>query len=98
MRELVVSVGNAEQRDALVGFLAECGAHPRVLDERSVALDLDDGGCGDQGPPHGGVGAHAAAVLLAVLAYGPFRKLWSAGVRRVFLATDLIVGVLACGW
>jgi hypothetical protein len=45
MRELVVSVGNAEQRDALVGFLAECGAHPRVLDERSVALDLDDGGC-----------------------------------------------------
>jgi hypothetical protein len=45
MRDLVVSVGNAEQRDALVGFLGESGARPRVLDERSVALDLDDGRC-----------------------------------------------------
>jgi hypothetical protein len=45
MRDLMVSVGNAEQRDGLVGFLQECGARPRVLDERSVALDLDDGGC-----------------------------------------------------
>ncbi len=23
----------------------DCGARPRVLDERSVTLDLDDGGC-----------------------------------------------------
>jgi hypothetical protein len=45
MRDLVVSVGNAEQRDGLVGFLGECGARPRVIDGRSVALDLDDGGC-----------------------------------------------------
>ena len=45
MRELVVSVGNAEQRDALLGFLAACGADPRALDERSVTLDLDDTGC-----------------------------------------------------
>jgi hypothetical protein len=45
MRDLVVGVGNAKQRDGLVGFLWECGARPRVLDERSVALDLDDGGC-----------------------------------------------------
>jgi hypothetical protein len=45
MRDLVVSVGNTEQRDRLVGFLRECGALPRVLDERSVVLDLDDEGC-----------------------------------------------------
>jgi hypothetical protein len=45
VRDLVVSVSNAEQRDALVGFLGGCGARPRVLDERSVALDLDDDGC-----------------------------------------------------
>jgi hypothetical protein len=45
MRDLVVSVGNVEQRDALVGFFGGCGARPRVLDERSVALDLDDSGC-----------------------------------------------------
>jgi hypothetical protein len=45
MRELVVSVENAEQREALVGFLRECRTHPRVLDDRSVAVDLDDEGC-----------------------------------------------------
>jgi hypothetical protein len=45
VRELVVGVGDAEQRDLLLGFLQDCGARPRVLDERSVTLDLDDGGC-----------------------------------------------------
>ena len=45
MRELMVSVGNVEQRDALVRFLRECGARPRLLDQQGVAVDLDDGGC-----------------------------------------------------
>jgi hypothetical protein len=45
MRDLMVSVGNAEQRDALASFLRECGARPRLLDQQSLAVDLDDGGC-----------------------------------------------------
>ena len=45
MRNLVVSVENADQREALIGFLRERRARPRPLDECSVVLDLDDDGC-----------------------------------------------------
>jgi hypothetical protein len=45
MQELVVSVDNTEQCQALLDFLRECGIRPRSLDERSVALDLDEEGC-----------------------------------------------------
>jgi hypothetical protein len=45
MRNLVVSVENADQREALIGFLRERRARSRPLDERSVVLDLDDDGC-----------------------------------------------------
>ena len=45
MRELVVSVENAEQCQALLDFLQGCSIRPRPLDERSVALDLDEEGC-----------------------------------------------------
>lgn len=44
MRELVVSVEHAEQCKALLGFLRGCSIRPRLLDERSVALDLDQEG------------------------------------------------------
>jgi hypothetical protein len=45
MRDLVVSVENADQREALLGFLRERKACPRPLGERSVVLDLDGDGC-----------------------------------------------------
>ena len=45
MRELVIRVEHTEQRSDLLSFLREQRANPRQLDERSIALDLDEDDC-----------------------------------------------------
>jgi hypothetical protein len=45
MRELLVRVESGSQCSQLASFLRGCRAQPRVIDERSVAIDLDDDGC-----------------------------------------------------
>jgi hypothetical protein len=45
MRELPITVESGSQCPQLATFLRDCGAHPRVIDERSLAVDLDAHGC-----------------------------------------------------
>ena len=45
MMELLIRVVRGSQCPQLASFLRGCHAQPRVVDERSLAIDLDDDQC-----------------------------------------------------
>lgn len=45
MRTLLITPENAARCPQLASFLSGCHAQPRVVDDRSVVVDLDDEGC-----------------------------------------------------
>jgi hypothetical protein len=45
MTELLIRVDSNSQCPRLAGFLRRCHAQPRMLDEHSLAIELDDDGC-----------------------------------------------------
>jgi hypothetical protein len=45
MNELLIRVESGSQRPQLASFLRGCRARPRFIDERSLVIDLDAGGC-----------------------------------------------------
>jgi hypothetical protein len=45
MRELLITVESGSQRRQLASFLRGCRAQPRVVEERGLAIDLDDDEC-----------------------------------------------------
>lgn len=45
MRELLIRVESGSQCAQLASFLRGCRAKPRVVDERGLAIDLDEDGC-----------------------------------------------------
>jgi hypothetical protein len=45
MHELLIGVGSGSHRSQLESFLRTCRAEPRVVDECTIAVDLDRDGC-----------------------------------------------------
>jgi hypothetical protein len=45
MRELLLTVENGSKSPQLASFLRDCRARPRLVDERSLAVDLDEDDC-----------------------------------------------------
>jgi hypothetical protein len=45
MRVLLIRVESGSQRPQLASFLRACRTQPRVVDERGLAVDLDDDEC-----------------------------------------------------
>jgi hypothetical protein len=45
MRELLIGVGSEPLRLQLEGYLQTCREEPRVVDECTIAVDLDRDGC-----------------------------------------------------